>query len=125
MVKTRNDLERDINNWMLDTSSDAKMYESLFNIIHMLTKVSEEKFVEPDIPALLREVISRIQRQQNVPRIVREKLYEARLRIREEDSLSDGLKTIVAGHPWFEGLPGLIPINQLSLSLLNGRRIQR
>lgn len=29
-----------------------------------------------------------------------------------------GLKTIVAGHPWFEGLPGLIPINQLSLSLL-------
>lgn len=30
-----------------------------------------------------------------------------------------GLKTIVAGEPWFKGLPGTIPIDKISLNLLN------
>ena len=30
-----------------------------------------------------------------------------------------GLKTIVAGNPWFEGLPGTIPIDQVTKDLLN------
>jgi hypothetical protein len=95
-VMTRTGLERAINEWTLNVSSENALNQSLFVIIDLLNKVREDFGSPPDIPRLLRDVISRIHRMPNIPRVIREKLYEARLRIRDEDTLSEGIKIIVS-----------------------------
>ncbi len=44
----------------------------------------------------MRDVITRINRQSNMPRVVKEKLQEARLRIRDEDTLNECFQVIFA-----------------------------
>ncbi len=51
---------------------------------------------KPHIPSLMRDVITRINRQSNMPRVVKEKLQEARLRIRDEDTLNECFQVIFA-----------------------------
>jgi hypothetical protein len=96
-VVTTNDLERQLNEWILLNDSQTIMFDCLNNLLDMLNRSREDYGkADPYIPALFKAAISRIQRQSNIPRIIRESLFEARLRIREEDSINENINVLVA-----------------------------
>jgi hypothetical protein len=73
------------------------MHKSFCQLIDFMNKMREGySYGRPHIPSLMREVITRINRQSNMPRVVKEKLQEARLRIRDEDTLNECFQVIFA-----------------------------
>jgi hypothetical protein len=90
-------LKKAINDWMLDVSNEKAMHKSFYQLIDWMNKIRDTyKFGNPHIPSLMRDVITRINRQSNMPRVVKEKLQEARLRIRDEDTLNECFQVIFA-----------------------------
>jgi hypothetical protein len=82
---------------MLDVSNEKAMHKSFCQLIDWMNKIRDTyNFGKPHIPSLMRDVITRINRQSNMPRVVKEKLQEARLRIRDEDSLNECFQVIFA-----------------------------
>jgi hypothetical protein len=96
-IMTMPALEKAINDWMLDVSNEKAMHKSFCQLIDYMNKIRDTyNFGKPHIPSLMREVITRINRQSNMPRVVKEKLQEARLRIRDEDTLNECFQVIFA-----------------------------
>ncbi len=94
-ILTRSALEKALNDWVIDISSENALNLSICDLMDLINKMRENYHTKPHVPSLMREVITRITRQ-NVPRSIKEKLYESRLRIRDEDTLNDCLQTINA-----------------------------
>ncbi len=96
-IMTMPALEKAINDWMLDVSNEKAMHKSFCQLIDWMNKIRDTYNVgKPHIPSLMRDVITRINRQSNMPRVVKEKLQEARLRIRDEDTLNECFQVIFA-----------------------------
>jgi hypothetical protein len=96
-IMTMPALEKAINDWMLDVSNEKAMHKSFCQLIDYMNKIRDTyNYGKPHIPSLMRDVITRINRQNNMPRVVKEKLQEARLRIRDEDSLNECFQVIFA-----------------------------
>jgi hypothetical protein len=82
---------------MLDVSSEKAMHTSLCQLMDWINKMRDTyNKGKPHVPTLMRDVTTRITRQSNIPRVVKEKLYEARLRIRDEDTLKECFRVIIA-----------------------------
>jgi hypothetical protein len=90
-IMTRSALEKAINDWMLDVSSERAMLMDWINKNRDTYNIGK-----PHIPSLMRDVITRVNRQSNIPRVVKEKLQEARLRIRDEDTLNECFQVVIA-----------------------------
>jgi hypothetical protein len=96
-IMTMPALEKAINEWVLNVSDEKAMHKSFCQLIDFMNKMREGySYGKPHIPSLMREVITRINRQSNMPRVVKEKLQEARLRIRDEDTLNECFQVIFA-----------------------------
>jgi hypothetical protein len=96
-VVTRNELEKQLNAWVLVNTSETEMYMSIIKLIDMLNRIREDYGLNPpNIPELFRSAVTWIQRQTNIPRHVRDHLYEARLRIRPDDSMTEANAILVA-----------------------------
>ncbi len=96
-IMTRSALEKAINDWMLDVSSERAMHKSLCQLMDWMNKIRDTYNIgKPHIPSLMRDVITRVNRQSNIPRVVKEKLQEARLRIRDEDTLNECFQVVFA-----------------------------
>jgi hypothetical protein len=96
-IMTMPALEKAINEWMLDVSNEKAMHKSFCQLIDYMNKIRDGyNYGKPHIPSLMRDVITRINRQSNMPRVVKEKLQEARLRIRDEDTLNECFQVIFA-----------------------------
>ncbi len=76
-VVTRNELEKQLNAWVLVNTSETEMYMSIIKLIDMLNRIREDYGLNPpNIPELFRSAVTWIQRQSNIPRHVRDHLYE-------------------------------------------------
>jgi hypothetical protein len=96
-IMTRSALEKAINDWVLDVSGEKKMHASLCELLDYLNKMRDSyNKGKPHIPSLKREAITRITRLSNIPRVVKEKLYESRLRIKDEDTLPECIQIVMA-----------------------------
>ena len=88
-IMTRADLEKKINNWKLSNASLSDMSKSLVELSTLINK-NHDEYPTPMLPAVLhRAMISRILQQNDLPYAVRTSLTEARLRIRDTDTLSE------------------------------------
>jgi hypothetical protein len=96
-IMTRSALEKAINDWILDVSCERAMHSSLCQLMDWINKNRDTYIIgKPHIPSLMRDVITRVNRQSNIPRVVKEKLQEARLRIRDEDTLNECFQVVMA-----------------------------
>jgi hypothetical protein len=97
-VLTISDLEKRINNWRLDNSSDKAMYDSVTTLFDLLQRSMMNKNFNQaiDYPELFRVAVGRIQRIPNLPHFIYKSLNESRLRIRDTDEI-DELIVILIG----------------------------
>jgi len=96
-ILTRTALEKKINDWKLNVTSERDMNESFCDLVDMLDKNRDDYGkTKTNIPHVMREAITKIANSAAVPRVVKEKLYEARLKIRDEDSFNECMNLIKA-----------------------------
>jgi hypothetical protein len=97
-ILTISDLEKSINSWQLDNSSDKNLVNSVAILMDLLTRSAQHRDRDTQIrhPELFRQAISRIQRDTQMPAHICKALSEARLRIRDNDSMPE-LNTILFG----------------------------
>jgi hypothetical protein len=97
-VLTISDLERKINDWHLDNSTDKAMYKSITVLIDLLTRSMMNRNGNQPInyPELFKAAIGRIQRVSDLPHFTYKALTEGRLRIRDTDSIAE-LNDILIG----------------------------
>jgi hypothetical protein len=97
-ILTISDLEKAINNWKLDNTSDVNMYRSLTHLIDLLKRSSEHRDRDAPLhnPEIFRQAITRIQRDSSLPMQLSKSLNEARLKIRDTDSMPE-LNNILVG----------------------------
>ncbi len=95
-ILTISEIEKRINAWTLDNSSDNTLYKSVTTLIDLLRRSLEHGNGHEPIknPELFRQAITRIQRDK-LPKIVYDNLNEARIRIRDTDSIPELTRTIV------------------------------
>ncbi len=89
-ILTISEIEKRINAWTLDNSSDNTLYKSVTTLIDLLRRSLEHGNGHEPIknPELFRQAITRIQRDK-LPKIVYDNLNEARIRIRDTDSIPE------------------------------------
>ena len=87
-----------INKWRLDNSTDKNMYKSLTSLMNLLKRSMAHRNRDSPVqlPELFKQLITRIQRDPNLPAFIYTKLNEARLRIRDTDKLPE-LNQILLG----------------------------
>jgi hypothetical protein len=97
-VLTISDLEKHINAWVCDNSTDKTMYKSITTLMDLLKRSMQNTNRDQPIkyPELFRTAIGRIQRIPNIPNFLYKSLNEGRLRIRDTDSISE-LNNILIG----------------------------
>jgi hypothetical protein len=96
-VMTITMIEKSINAWQLDNSTDVSMYRCVTALIDLLKRSMEHRNRDESVkyPELFRMAITRIQRE-NIPKMVYDSLNEARLRIRDTDPVPE-LNRILLG----------------------------
>lgn len=101
-VSTRNDLEKQIDMWRLTNSSEPEMYSSILDLLKLLDRNRDDYGRKAThIPTLFKSAIARIAKQENLPRIVREALFESRLKIRDDDAYADIVSILLSAcHKW-------------------------
>ena len=97
-ILTISDLEKAINNWKLDNTSDVNMYRSLTHLIDLLKRSSEHRDRDAPLhnPEIFRQAITCIQRDSGLPMQLSKSLNEARLKIRDTDTMPE-LNNILVG----------------------------
>ena len=96
-VLTITDIEKKINAWVLDNTTDITMYRSVTALVDLLRRSMEHRNRDEPIkyPELFRQAITRIQREK-IPKMIHDNLNEARLRIRDTDPVPE-LNRILLG----------------------------
>lgn len=92
---TKQSLEKQINKWKLNISSVEAMNDSIMNLLDLLNKSREDYGIaKPDTHSLFLQVIAQINRSEKLPTAVYDKLFEARLRVHEDDKFWKILQVI-------------------------------
>jgi hypothetical protein len=97
-ILTISDLEKAINKWQLDNSTDKALVNSMTTLMDLLTRSMQHRNRDEVIhyPELFRVAITRVQRDNTLPASIYKALNEARLRIRDSDRMPE-LNTILFG----------------------------
>jgi hypothetical protein len=110
-IMTRADLEKKINQWKLVNTNLSDMSKSLVELSTLINK-NHDEYPTPILPAVLhRAMISRILQQNDLPYGVKTALTEARLRMRDTDSLSEAHTALDSACKKFLG--ARVPRNKL------------
>ena len=96
-VYSRHGLEKMINNWRLQNTTENDMYLSLATLGDLLDRNRDDYgFTEPDPMEMFKSIITIIQRQEGLPKFVQDNLHEARLKIRDTDTPAQMYQILVA-----------------------------
>ncbi len=124
-VLTISDLEKHINAWVCDNSTDKTMYKSITTLMDLLKRSMQNTNRDQPIkyPELFRVAIGRIQRIPNLPNFLYKSLNEGRLRIRDTDTISE-LNNILIGcmNPYI-GYKNKNKNKQDSMGIPNNQRV--
>jgi len=83
---SQTDLENKINLWRIDNRDKTRMFVSICELYSLINKNREDFATKsPHPPTIFRQMIAQIQKQTDLPPIIREALNTARLRIRDSD----------------------------------------
>jgi len=97
MVFSRYGLEKMINSWRLDNRTESDMHLSLAKLGDLLDRNRDDYNVcQCDPATMMREIITIIQRQEGLPRFLRDDLHAARLMIHERDTPAEMYRILVA-----------------------------
>jgi len=110
---TRTDLEKAINAWKLDNSSQDALFTSIMDL-HSLLDRNREDYHQQDAcePTLFKQIISRITQQPDLPNFIRESLQQARMRIRQTDRVSELYTSLIAACNKYVGMKSRYPQNK-------------
>jgi len=96
-ILTRTALESKLKDWKLVLTNEKDMQDSICNLFDMLNKNRDDfQSVEPQIADLYRMAITKIIHMDGIPASISEQLYQARLKIRDEDSFNECLQIVKA-----------------------------
>jgi hypothetical protein len=102
---TRASLEKQINAWRLNNRDETVMYRSIVALMDLLDKSREDYEYRDAVPAdLFRAAVAIIYRQDGIPRFIREKLEEARLRVRDSDGLGEMTQVLASACQRYVGV---------------------
>ena len=90
-ILTISDLEKAINKWHLDNSSDKMLVNTVTQLIDLLIRSAQHRNrdAEVDYPEIFRQAIGRIQRDDGIPHDIYQALSEARIRIRQSNTIPE------------------------------------
>ena len=96
-VLTITEIEKRINSWTIDNTTDTTMYKSITALLDLICRSQEHRSGNTPIryPEVFRQTITRIQREK-LPKVIYDNLNEARIRIRDSDPIPE-LNNILIG----------------------------
>ena len=102
---TRASLEKQINAWKLVNTDETQMYFSILQLMDLLDKNREDYEFRNAVPSeLFRAAVAIIYRQDGIPRFIKDKLEEARLRVRDTDGLGEMTQVLASACQRYVGV---------------------
>jgi hypothetical protein len=111
---TRTDLEKAVNAWRLDSSSQDALFTSVMDL-HSLLDRNREDYHQRDAcePTLFKQIISRITQQPDLPNFICEPLQQALMQIRQMERVSELYTSLIAACNKSVGMKSRYPQNKL------------